>query len=455
MKTPFPDARSVAAAVLNELETGRQTLDGIMEKNMSAAAMPDRRERALVTTLVYGVLRHRNALDWLIAELSRTPFQRIEPGIRNTLRLALFQIYYLDRIPDYAAVNAAVTMAGRTGHPRLKGFVNGVLRAAIRNREQVAWPDVRQEDLAPLAVALSLPEWLLQRWVDRYGRKMTETMGRALNTIPPVTVRANLLKTTPARARESLSGEVSRLQEGRYAPGAFSFYSPRVPVDELDAFRQGWIQVQDEAAQLVCRYFDPRPQETILDACAGRGGKTAHIAQLMENRGKIYAVDRNPGKLAVLEGEMKRLGVRNVTAAAADLLQDDHLPGPARYDRIFADCPCSGLGVLRRNPDTRWSVTPTDIERHRGLQVRLLDRLAPRVRPGGLLLYAVCSREPEENEQVIEAFLNLHPEFGINRKHGLLGGAAEDLVDEKGCFASAVYPHDLDGFFGVRLQKKS
>ncbi len=454
MKTVQSDARSVALSILNALETGRNTLDSIMENKMTAALVPDRRERALVTTLVYGVLRHRGALDWLIERFSRTPFNRLDPVIKNILRLGLFQIYYLDRIPDYAAVNAAVNQAGQVAPRHLSGFVNGVLRGAIRNRKEVSWPDVREQGVSALAIRYSLPEWLLRRWLDRYGRDQLEKTGCLINTVPPVTVRVNTLKTNAARTMEALAGEVANVRPGDYSPYALCFHSPEVPVDELTAFRDGWFQVQDEAAQLACRYFDPGPGETILDACAGRGGKTAHIAQLMNNRGTIRAVDRSRRKLAVLAKEMDRLGVTNVKTTVADLARESRLPGPAEYDRVFADCPCSGLGVVRKNPDTRWSVSLKDIQRHHKNQVGLLDRLAALVRPGGILLYAVCSREPEENEQVIEAFLNMHPEFDIDKQDGIMGGAAGDLVDQTGYFKSDIHSHGLDGFFGARLKKK-
>ncbi len=447
------DPRDVALSILNTLETGRRTLDVIVEEALGKAAFSHRRDRALVITLVYGVLRWRNTLDWLIRQFSNTPFKRITPGVRNILRLALFQIRFLDRVPDYAAVNAAVDMTKTSAAPRLSGFVNGVLRAAVRRHRQVVLSDAAAGDTAPLAVTASLPEWLLRRWIERYGFSKTKTMCDVINTVPPLTVRVNSLKTSFARAREALADEVSDLSPGRYSPCALSFYAPEAPVNELSAFRQGWCRVQDEAAQLAGFLLDPRPEETILDACAGRGGKTAHIAQLMGNRGHILAVDKNARKLDLLETEMVRQGVLNVKTAKVNLLQN-FLPFPDHFDRVLADCPCSGLGVLRKNPDTKWSVSPEDLSRHHDHQVRLLDRLAQLVRPGGILLYVVCSREPEENEAVVNDFLNIHGEFDIERRAGADDNPAFRFLNRDGFFQTGVYPDGLDGFFGARLKKK-
>jgi 16S rRNA (cytosine967-C5)-methyltransferase len=267
-------------------------------------------------------------------------------------------------------------------------------------------------------------------------------------------VRVNTLKTGYARAREALAGEAERIEDGRYCPDAISFYSPRGSVDEMESFRSGWFQVQDESAQLVCRWLNPRPGERILDACAGLGGKTGCLAQLMENRGRVTAVDKDGDKLRALAVEMKRLGVSIVETRRINWLDTFAREENEQFDRVLADCPCSGMGVLRRNPDIKWSASPERLSRHRHHQVRLLSTLADRVRPGGVLMYVVCSTEPEENEQVVERFLNARKDFAVDTEPAGAEDGRRQFIDDRGYFITSVYHHDLDGFFGARLKKK-
>ncbi len=448
------DARTIAWDILRGFDSRSVPLDRLVEETLGRTDMPDKRERALVTTLVYGVLRWRNRLDWIIQEFSRTSFAKISPDVLTILRLGVFQLLFLDRIPDFAAVNAAVSLAKETSPPYIAGFVNGILRNIARNSNQLQLPDMENDPVSALAVSRSFPEWLLKRWLSRYGREKTLQLCDRINEIPPITVRVNTLMASVEAVKRSLQREVGRVRAGCYAPEALLLDSLTDRIDRLEAFVNGWIQVQDEAAQLVCRFLAPRPGEKILDACAGLGGKTACLAQLMEDTGCILAVDSDGRKLDRLVADMERLGITSVETAERDIRQSQQMEELGEFDRILADCPCSGLGVLRRNPDTKWSVAAEDLFRYHHNQVALLQGLAGRVRPGGVLLYVVCSREPEENEAVVRSFLNLHSEFDIDKNTTGWCATVNTLIDKQGFFKSLPYPHGMDGFFGVRLRKR-
>jgi 16S rRNA (cytosine967-C5)-methyltransferase len=448
------DPRLTAMKILNSLESGQKTLDDIVRTVLNRGTLPEKRDRALATTLVYGVLRRRMTLDWVIAQLSSTAFEKIDPPIRTILRVGLYQLLFLDKIPDYAAVNSSVNFAKAVAPPRLANYVNGVLRSAVRQRDRLTYPAEEPDPVQWLSVTRSFPGWMVQRWMARFGLADTIRYCDMVNRIPPITVRVNTLKTGYARVRDALSREVERLEDGRYSPDAISFYSPQGSVDELERFADGWFQVQDESAQLVCRLLNPRPGERILDACAGLGGKTGYIAQLMKNRGRVTAADIDGRKLRSLAAEMDRLGVSIVETRRVDWLDRPAGQALEKFDRVLADCPCSGMGVLRRNPDIKWSASARLLSRHQKNQVQLLSALADRVRSGGFLVYVVCSTEPEENEQVVDLFLHGRKDFDIDTELTDTEAGVRHFINDRGFFTTSVYPQDLDGFFGVRLKKK-
>lgn len=448
------DPRAVALHILNTLDNDRRTLDAVIDEVLTGADLPEKRDRALVTTLVYGVLRWRNTLDHAVGHFSKPPFHRIDAVVLNVLRLGLFQLRFLDRIPDFAAVNGSVELAKQAGLGRLAGFVNGVLRNAARQPDRPSLPDMGKDPVQALCVAKSFPEWMIKRWISRFGIEQTAQLCDAMNAVPPITVRVNGLRATPEQVAASLAREAAGVEPGRYAPEALCFFSPKVPVHEMEAFGAGWFQVQDEGAQLISLLADPRPGERVLDACAGLGGKTGHMARLMENRGQIVAADRDGAKLERLGREMARIGVVNVTPMVLDMLAPPDLKAAGIFDRILADCPCSGTGVIRRNPDTRWRLSERDLPRLQQKQVAMLVNLAGSLRNGGVLVYAVCSMEPEENEAVVRGFLNIRKDFDIEGSAAEVFPAAAGLVDKEGFFRTRPWPHGMDGFFGVRLKRR-
>ena len=285
------------------------------------------------------------------------------------------------------------------------------------------------------------------------GIEETRRLCKANNQIPPVTARVNTLKVSRERFFRSLTGHVKKVSQTRFSPDGVALRGLKRPIADMSAFQEGWFQVQDEAAQLVSYLLGPRPGETILDACAGRGGKTGHIAQLMKNSGVIKAMDCQSWKLQSLKASMTRLGVSNVTTWHHDLSEPLGEDVAGTLDRILVDAPCSGLGVVRRRPDIKWRKQEEDLARLQRKQEDLLASLGPLVKRGGCLVYSVCSLEPEEGEGVVEDFLKSQTDFVIDCSSTGLAEMDERLVDGSGIFRSLPHEHDMDGFFAVRLKK--
>jgi 16S rRNA (cytosine967-C5)-methyltransferase len=449
---PF-DARKVALDTLNTLDQGHRTLDSIMEEAVAEDAGVSKRDRAFIQALVFGVLRWRGRLDFIINHFSSTRFDKIDPRVLNILRLALFQIIHLDRVPESAAVNTAVELAKTTVAPWVVGFVNAVLRKAARDYQHLVFPSVEKNAIAATATAKSFPEWIIRRWIGRYGLEATTALCDSLNTIPALTVRTNGLKASPHDLLKSLAGQAERIKPTLYSPDGVTFVSPATSIPEFSAFKAGWFQVQDEAAQLVSLLLNPKPGETVLDACAGLGGKTGHIAQLMKNEGSILAVDINEGKLLRLESEMQRLGVSIVATSRQDLEDINLLRKSRPFDRILLDAPCSGLGVMRRNPDIKWRASRKNLAKLKDRQIRLLHNLSLLVRPSGVLVYAVCSPEPEETEEVVNDFLKNHAEFAIDKPFEELPEKMLSVQAADGWYKTFPHFSHMDGFSFVRLKR--
>ena len=447
------DVRKTALAILNTLDQDQRTLDNLMEVYSGDGQVDSRRDRALLQTLVYGVLRWRGRLDYIISHFSSTRFDKISPKILNILRLALFQIIYLDRIPDSAAVNTAVDMAKASGAPWVVGYVNALLRKTSREYRDVPFPDRDKNPSAALAAGKSFPKWVIRRWLRRYGLKNTAVLCDAVNSIPPITVRTNTLKISPRELFLKLESEAEHAEQTPYSPDGITFFNPGTSIPNLSGFEAGWFQVQDEAAQLVSLLLDPRPGETVLDACAGLGGKTGHIAQLMKNKGAVVALDIDGGKLSQLEAAMQRLGISIVSTLCFDLERGLPQAPPKGFDRILLDAPCSGLGVMRRNPDIKWHRSEKELAKNKTRQLRLMENLAHAVKPGGFLVYAVCSPEPEENEEVIDQFLKKHANFVIYDDYGWGTDEINKMAITGGFFKTFPYLTHMDGFFSVRLQR--
>ncbi|CAN2046756.1 16S rRNA (cytosine967-C5)-methyltransferase [Candidatus Magnetomoraceae bacterium gMMP-13] len=445
-----PDPRKIAFKILNRLEKEGVFLNALMQEFLPL--LPSR-DRSLMNAIVYGVLRWRGRLDWIIKSLSKTPVSKIDSRVMNILRIGLFQIIYMDKIPASAAVNTSVEITKSFAKNWVVRYVNGLLRNAARKNPDFSFPDPKKNHIKWLAVTKSYPEWLIKRWLKQFGKEETERLCDACNIIPPITVRINTLKTSEKELIKDIETQVESLKQTHFASNAISFYRPLKPIAKMKSFQKGWFQVQDEAAQLVTAMLYPKPGETILDACAGLGGKTGHIGQLMQNQGRIIAVDQDEKKLSSLSLEMKRLGISIVETMLHDW--NEPLKQSFLFDRILLDAPCSGLGIIRRNPDAKWNKTEKSLIKLHNQQLLFLKNTAPLLKPGGCLVYAVCSIELEENEEVIKKFLEFHPDFHIMTENSNFLPELQAIANKSGWLKIFPYHHNTDGFFIICLKSNT
>ena len=432
--------REKALSILRSVENG-VFADALIEQ-----ARPDfgTRDNAFILELVYGTLRNRTHLDWMLNGLSERPVERTDRWTRNILRLGAYQLLFLDRVPASAAVNTSTELAKQ--HGRKHAYVNGLLRNLERNRSSIRLPD-GDDPAKRLSIVYSHPEWLVRRWLKRFGEEAAESMLRLNNRPAPLMMRANSLRTTRDELMDLLRSQGVKLKPARYSPqGIEIMSSPGISV--LPAYGEGLFMVQDEAAQLIGMMLSPRPGEAILDACAAPGGKAAHLAELMQNEGSLVALEKNPDRLKRLVDNINRLGLTIVDPVRGDAAGYTN----ELFDRILIDAPCSGFGVLRRHPDSRWNKDERALKRHQRQQRQILENCSTLLKPGGVLVYATCTTEPEENESVIEWFLdNAGREFVIEDPGPYLPVAAAHMISEKGFFHTYPDEPELDGFFGVRM----
>ncbi len=360
----------------------------------------------------------------------------------------------MDRVPDSAAVNTSVELAKETVGPWTGGVVNAILRRAIREADQMVYPDPHKDPVGWMSAWHSLPHWLAQRWYDAYGANRAFQLAEKSGQRAPLTLRTNTLKCSRSQLMAALGEEEFGVSAGKFASDGIAVEKSPRPVMETRSFENGWFQVQDEAAQLVTELLAPRPDETVLDACAGLGGKSGHIAQVMGNRGTLLVMDRGPEKLVRLKEEMERLGVKIITRREQDIFCAIDPGLHEQFDGVLLDAPCSGLGVIRRNPDVKWRVTTEAIAAQGRRQFGLLKKVAPWVKPGGRLVYSVCSTEPEETDAVVGQFLISCPEYTVEPAAVFLPRAARKLVTAKGFLRTDMTTGELDGFFAARFIRK-
>jgi 16S rRNA (cytosine967-C5)-methyltransferase len=439
-------ARTLAARVLERVERDAAfadlTLEAATHREPIAA-----RDVGLATELVYGTLRWQRYLDWILAPHSRRRLETLDARVRVLLRMTAYQLVFLTRVPAFAAVSDAVTLA-RTGARGGAEYTNAVLRAFARRGPREREPAPPRDPIDALATRSSFPTWLATRWVERYGEADAGILMRAMNERPPLTVRANTLRIS----REMLAARLNAddgvaTRPTAWAPeGLVAEHAAGAPA-RWRAFGDGVCVVQDEASILVTRLLEPRPGETVIDACAAPGTKTTHLAQLMEDRGRIVALDPQPARLARVKEATARLGITSVQTIESTVQELVGSYGP-RADAVLIDAPCTNLGVLRRHPEVKWRRRPHDIAASAARQHDILAAAATLAKAGARLVYATCSPEPEENTGVIAAFLADHPAWRLDPP-----GDFPLKLDADGYLRTRPDRHGADAFTAVRLRR--
>ncbi|MBE9182864.1 16S rRNA (cytosine(967)-C(5))-methyltransferase [Oculatella sp. LEGE 06141] len=407
-------------------------------------------DRRLTTELVYGCVRRQRTLDALIDQLATRKAHQQPPDLRAVLQVGLYQVRYLSQIPVSAAVNTTVDLAKRNGLSGLSGFVNGLMRQYVRLSEAQPEPlQLPDNPVERLGLLHSFPDWIVQVWLDQFGWEATEALCQWMNRSPHIDLRINPIAASMEQveaAMQSAGIAVSRIPP---LPYALRLPPSAGAIQKLPGFDQGWWTVQDCSAQLVSHLVNPQPGEIVIDACAAPGGKTTHLAELMQDRGTVWGCDRSSSRLKKLQQNANRLQLQSIKSCAEDSLSITRFTEVA--DRVLLDAPCSGLGTLHRHADARWRQTPDSVKELAQLQHALLNQTATWVKPGGTLVYATCTLHPAENESVIKAFLAEQPHWSLYPPSSDSVVATFFTPDGWG----KVLPHqqNMDGFFMVRLQR--
>jgi 16S rRNA (cytosine967-C5)-methyltransferase len=445
-------ARTAAFHALVAIAADRADLPAALASSRSS--LDDDRDRALTTAIVTGALRWQRALDYLIEHFAKRPLTKVDPGVLAILRLSLFQLLHLDRVPAAAVVDDAVSLTRAARKSSAAGFVNAVLRTLLRQRHRLPLPPRPSPPgdpaaaLAYLGITHSHPEWLVARWLDRYGFDRTEAWVQFNNATAPLTLRANTLRISRDQLQSTLARDDIETTPTRFAPDGLTVSSGNpLRTSEGDSFF-----IQDEASQLVPLVVNAQPRERILDLCASPGGKSVAMAASMNDSGTLAACDVRVGRVSLLRDTVRRSGARHTHVVHVPATGP--LPFAKTFDRVLVDAPCSGLGTIRRDPDIRWRREPDDLPRLAAQQIELLTRAAETVRPGGRLVYATCSSEPEENEQVIDAFLN-RASFDRLDLRGSHREILTSLLDDHGALRTLPFAHGLEAFYAVAMVRRS
>ncbi|WP_342551932.1 16S rRNA (cytosine(967)-C(5))-methyltransferase RsmB [Paenibacillus sp. FSL R7-0652] len=450
VQKPKTSARALAVKVLSAVEQDGAYSNLELNRRLKEAELSSA-DAGLATELVYGTIARRNTLDYYLERFVAKGMAKLQSWVRSLLRISAYQLIYLDRIPEHAVVSEAVNLAKKLGHQGISGMVNGVLRNMIRNKEQLHIPS----DLpAPERISLehSHPLWMVERWIAQYGEETTEAICRANNEPPAVSVRVNTTMTTRDKLMEEMADAGAVVDVSRLSPDGILVRSGG-NMALTSWYRDGLFSVQDESSMLVAEAVAPEEGHHVLDCCAAPGGKTAHMAEKMRDRGHITANDVHAHKRELILEQAERLGLSCIDAVTGDALDLNKRYAESSFDRILLDAPCSGLGVIRRKPDVKWTKSASDIEEISSLQRELLDRAAPLLKPGGILVYSTCTIEASENEEMVADFLNRHPEYrAIGTPFWSQPEAANWKPVNGGVQILPQYAHS-DGFYIARLTR--
>jgi 16S rRNA (cytosine967-C5)-methyltransferase len=440
----YHGARGLAVKILNRIERTDAYLDKLVNSELRSGELVDQ-DKGLLNDIVTGVVRWQMKLDWVLNGFYRGNFPKADVNIKNAMRVALYQMMFLDRVPHHAAVNEAVEFVKRLRGDKYAGVVNGVLRNIQRHLEEIRYPDRNENLIHHLSVFHSHPIWIVRRWVERYGEEQAEKLLIANNDKPPLTVRINKIRINPAEFIKILE------KEGiQYTPSPYLDHYLRLKnsggMAQLEMFRMGYFSIQDESAGIAGKLLDPQQGERVIDLCSGPGGKSMHLAEVMNNTGEVLSVEKYPSRAELVKSAAERLGLTNINVIVEDVNEIE----TKIADRVLVDVPCSGLGVLRKKPDIKLKREASEIAKLTEIQYRLLEKAAVLTKPGGVLVYSTCTIEPEENEMIVQRFLENHREFSLDDPTPFV---SKDFVTPKKTVETLPHVHSMDGAFAARLKR--
>lgn len=439
------NARKIAVEILEKVFVQSSYSNIALNSALENGKLNDK-DKGLTTEIVYGTIKYKRTIDYIIQQFTKDKYDKIEPLILNILRISIYQIKYLDKIPEFASVNESVELARNFKSEGAAKFVNGVLRSYLRNRDVDI---IKGKNIVDnLSLKYSFEKWMVKLFIKQYGEEQGEKILAALNTTPSVTVRVNTINSDYDKVYSLLTNNGYDIEDGTICPEAIRIKKGK-SIDKNPAFSRGLITVQDESAMLVAPSMDLTPGLTVADMCSAPGGKTTHMAEIMKDIGKIYAFDIHDKKLSLIKQNAERLGIKSIRYNALDATKFNDKLFQA-FDRVLIDVPCSGLGIIKKKPEIKWNKTEKDIEDIVELQRQILLNCSKYVKIGGILLYSTCTLNKAENDDNIMWFINENPEFKIEP---IYFGKVENLIyDEKG-FVTILPNECMDGFFMARFRK--
>lgn len=446
------NVRALAVKIITRCERSDAYLDKILDFEIRNSNLNDF-DRSLLTEITHGVIRWMRRLDWFLNGFYRGQYEKCVPEVKNALRVALYQILFLNKIPYFAAVNEAVEFVKQIRGEKYAGVVNGLLRNIIRTLDALVWPTREIDEVNYLGIVQSHPNWMVRRWVNRFGFEETEALCEANNKRPLIYLRLNKMKATPTDLIEYLTEKNFTFNVSPYLDYFFGV-KMMSKIYEDEQFKTGMFTVQDVSAGLVTHLVDPKEGEVIMDLCAAPGGKATHMAEYSNDLAKIIAIDKYSLRVESLKKNIERLGLKNILAFQEDLnnpkteLIKTKMVGKA--DKVLVDAPCSGFGVITKKPDIKWKRDSKDIIKLTKIQFELLELADKFVKPGGFLVYSTCTTEIEENQEMVERFLNKYPYYTIDNATKYL---PLEVVNSAGMMETFPHRHNVDGAFAVRLQK--
>lgn len=449
-KRVFNNARALAVKIIVRCERSDAYLDKLIDFEIKNSELNDL-DKALLNELSHGVIRWLRRLDWFLNGFYRGQYEKCLSDVKNSMRVALYQILFLNKIPYSAAVNEAVEFIKKIRGDKHAGVVNGLLRTIIRTLDNLVWPTREIDEINYLGIIQSHPNWMVRRWVKRFGFDEAEKLCEANNQRPSLTLRVNKNKITTEELEKYLESKNITSKRGNYLDYFLKVrMMSKIYNDEY--FQKGYFNIQDESAGLMSELLSPKENDLVLDVCAAPGGKSSHISELMNGKGRIISIDKYLKKVEVMKNNFERMDMKNVLAFHEDILQPktdmmrEKIIG--KVDKVLVDAPCTGFGVITKKPDIKWKREAEDILKLQEIQLEILDKASEYVKEGGVLVYSTCTTEPEENEMVIDKFLEKHTEFKIDSAKNYVN---EEVVNEKGYIE--VFPHknNTDGAFGARL----
>lgn len=444
-------AREIIVDILHEIDSEDAYSNIVLKKTLDEYKGLIIKDKNLITEITNGTIKYTRRLDYVINHFSKIPIKKMKPVIRYTLRMSVYQILFLDKVPNSAVCNEAVKIVKKRNMGSLSGFVNGILRNIVRHSETIPYPDSLSNSIEYLGIMYSFPDWMIKLWLGNYSYEFVEELCKSLNESPDVSIRINNLLTSKENLRIDLEKEGVIVQEGKLALEALRIRGG-ASISSLESFKKGHFTVQDESSMLVSHVLDPKPGEQILDVCGAPGGKTTHMAELMSNRGTVVSGDIYAHKLELIEQAARRMEHKIIQPVLQDATKEnvDYI---SKFDRILIDAPCSGLGIIHKKADIRWKKQYKDIKELTKIQKKIIATCSKYVKPGGIMIYSTCTISSLENEQMVEWILE-NLDFELESINEYIPESLHNECTKKGYIQ--IFPNDAntDGFFISRLRKR-